>query len=678
MTLTEAATVRIHRGTEGYDPDEAGWEPGVFLGSGVFAAPGLVLTCAHVLDGAGEGEGVTVVYEPGLPGRTLAARAVVEAVLGEPDGRGGHHPPDLAVLRLRDAGPHPCVLLAHRPARTESGAEMRYCGWAPRGDRDAVRIGAGVKVGGTHDHGPARQLIRFVGETPREGVSGGPVLDLERGEVVGLVKSKALAQPDPYQRNAPPESGGYFVDLTKLSLLPRKGGLHHELLAAHDRYHGQAMTGAPPAGTWTDAQNRLPATAAARGRDLGPSELTRLLARLATLPPPPDPMALLHMLRGLLRGPGLVARPCLWRDGIGLLRGARGDRASQLELYLQYVVGALETGGPPRDPRHEQAGNELCAWAEELSADLDPFTRSEVLRRIGPLRDRPLLPPADRPEGGTSHEPSAEPPAARTVTLHFWPSGWDTEVVDWWIQITGPGPEALPETVAEDRSGTPVRLLAERAAAELTAAFDTADLDGAPALFRLMVPLGMLRLRPEEWPLGPGGRPLGESRPVVIGCSSRTPSQWQAKRWAAAHPEDGAAGLRAQIVDCDRGNPHPFPPDRDRLAQLPLEAVPVLCRHGDDEEGPASVVEAGFPVSLWRRRGERAAVLDELVGEVCGELHRRAEEETEAMRTAAALPGRVRAWRAAVAAGDTGHFWSAGVTLLYDPPLPEEDPLAAL
>ncbi|NYV78709.1 serine protease, partial [Streptomyces sp. UH6] len=469
-----------------------------------FAAPGRVLTCAHVLDGAEEGEGVTVVYEPGEPGgggRSLAVRAVVEAVLGGPDEHGNHHPPDLAVLRLREAGPHPCALLSHRPARTDSDAEVRYCGWVPRGDDDAVRIGAGARVGGTHDHGAERQLIRFVGETPREGVSGGPVLDLERGEVVGLVKGKNMAPPDPYYRNAPPESGGYFVDLAKLSLLPRARGLHHELLTAHDRHHGDAMSLAPPAGTWTDGQNLLPATAAARGTDLRPSELTRLLAWLGALPPPADPMALRHTIRGLVRGPGMVARPYLWRDGIGLLRGARADRSGQLELYLEYVTWALETCGPPRDPLEKRGRDELCDWVEELGVDLDVLVRGELINRIGRVRLLQSAPPADTPG-----EP---PPAARTVTLQVWQDGWNPQVCDWLIQITDAGPDAGPETVTDDHTATPVGLLPQHAAAELTAAFHDADLDGAPALFRLLVPHGLLGLRPEDWPLGPGGRPLG-------------------------------------------------------------------------------------------------------------------------------------------------------------------------
>jgi S1-C subfamily serine protease len=147
-------------------------------GSGWVAAPGLVVTAAHVV--AGEDD-TTVV----LPiGRSFRAQAVAY----DPHS-------DVAVLRVPGLSARPLRLVDPRP-----GAAVAIAGFPENGPFDAVpgRIGATATVFGrdAYGRGPTARTVTSLSGNVRHGNSGGPAVD-----AAGAVQATVFA--------ARAEGGGY-------------------------------------------------------------------------------------------------------------------------------------------------------------------------------------------------------------------------------------------------------------------------------------------------------------------------------------------------------------------------------------------------------------------------------------------------------------------------------------
>ncbi|MDR3084654.1 MAG: serine protease, partial [Streptomyces sp.] len=311
--LVLAATVRIHRAGVGYAPDE----PGTFLGSGFFIAPNWVLTCAHVAL-RGEGGEVTVVHETG-PGRgTSVVAGSVAAALPEHVGaavRGNWPAPDLALVQLREPVDHACVYVSERPAAYYGEGSLYYAGWTEMNGRLEPLDGP-LAVRGTLGGWSSGVQIRLGENDLPPGVSGGPVIDPVRGEVIGVLKSRS-------DRGG----GGTSTGIEQLRALSVPQGelraehddLYQAVFHAHDRYHRDRQRN-PDAGrpTWIDVQSRL---GVRPGRALSPDERIQLLGRLADLPPPAGTRGLLDVLESLpdLRDAIHQPVPRGWRDGLGAL-----------------------------------------------------------------------------------------------------------------------------------------------------------------------------------------------------------------------------------------------------------------------------------------------------------------------------------------------------------------------
>jgi S1-C subfamily serine protease len=148
-------------------------------GSGWVAAPGVVVTNAHVV----AGEHDTVVQ---APGDTSGSRAATLVHLDVRD--------DVAVLRVAGLGA-PALALAAAPAAGTGGAVLGYPLDGPF-DVEPARIGATRSVisEDAYGRGPLRRSVTPLRGRVRAGNSGGPVVDA-RGRVLATVFAATTSGP---------------------------------------------------------------------------------------------------------------------------------------------------------------------------------------------------------------------------------------------------------------------------------------------------------------------------------------------------------------------------------------------------------------------------------------------------------------------------------------------------
>lgn len=139
-------------------------------GTGFFVAPGLILTCAHVVGNvASDKISVTAQWEE----RMYPAR--IARLVPDPY-------PDLALLTLENAPPsHPCVLLHQEEAWIDDDLYgYGYSDLYPNGEPSSF------KFEGTT--GTPSILMKFKSGEVRQGLSGGPLLNRRTGGVCGVMK----------------------------------------------------------------------------------------------------------------------------------------------------------------------------------------------------------------------------------------------------------------------------------------------------------------------------------------------------------------------------------------------------------------------------------------------------------------------------------------------------------
>nr|BFE59169.1 hypothetical protein GCM10020063_036950 [Dactylosporangium thailandense] len=203
-------------------------------GSGVRIAPGLVLTCAHVVPATGQ---------PVRVGRSGRYRSGTVLDRAPNAGTGRLWPyPDLALIEVDDDADHPCAWLAELPKTV--GAPVMAFGHSAILDVRLEPFYLGGTVGGFATFG-AGELWQFTENEIGPGMSGGPVLDLGTGAVCGLVTTTRAENSN---------RGGFFVPTSGLRGL--HGTQRGAALRRHDRFHARDDR-------WTRARAVLPPTAAA-------------------------------------------------------------------------------------------------------------------------------------------------------------------------------------------------------------------------------------------------------------------------------------------------------------------------------------------------------------------------------------------------------------------------------
>ncbi|MEU6758621.1 trypsin-like peptidase domain-containing protein [Streptomyces sp. NPDC046685] len=670
--LVLAATVRVHAPPGGYGTAGAGptW------GSGFFIAPGWVLTCAHVV---GEGGGATVriagrevgiSFSSGRRTGTVAGR--VECVMPErleerrPRQGALWDLPDLALVRVLAPVSHSCVWLTDRSRPRFD--EVAYFGCTEELGIPEI-TGRTTRLRGTAGNGAAIRLGDDDEIDP--GMSGGPVVDLARGEVVGVLKARRHAG-----------GGGLAVSVVQLRTLPMAArgqvGLYRRVMQAHDLYHyDQHLSDLDNRRTWTDVHGELPPEEgdpyAGRGR-LTPGERTTLCGLLAELPPPGSSetvRALVEAARGEEPDPQPPA-PLSWRDGLGLLHDPPGG-AAEAAAMLRYATDV--SVADYREPPTPGADEELWEWVRATAERLWRPLR----RELGERHERGLAERERRRRataGRAAHGPAPRSgglPAGASALLEVWAHGWE-DLYDWRVSVLA-GP-ARPGRVTPVDSGVRATLagLPQALRAPLAEAFRRCDTHEAAAPLEVAVSPELFGLPVDEWTVA-GGVPLGVQRPVLLrhgAGAGEHPADREGAEGSARWARVQAGPLQDERADCIGGRPRT--PAAEWLSGLPDNTVPVHCRAADQEPTLGSlhaVRDAGYGVAVTRRPAPGA-------GGSCAPFHRGLREELAEAGRGEVLPLRLQELRGRAYGADPDAYWAAGAGLVWeDParPLPHDEPL---
>ncbi|MGW0768798.1 VMAP-C domain-containing protein [Streptomyces sp. NPDC002676] len=523
--MVRPSLARIGAPRNGYATDR---DP--YWGSGFFVAPGWMLTCAHVVGHGGaavcRGESAMSVtwLERTAVGaweeRTGEGTAVLVTPLPEA-GQALREPwpfPDLALVRVSGADDVPCLWLADREPGACTPAGLY--GWSVQTGEPGIRHGTGELAGAD---GP---FLMLSGSLPIGGLSGGPVLDLGHGSVVGVIKGRGREE-------------GLVVPVTALYELlnTRDGGrVVREVLRAHDRYHLGRLDAPSQYPDWTVLQAALPAhLPPASG--IGAELRTRLHGHLAELPPPSGAGEIVHLVdevkeqvRGeRLRSP-VLQNVRTWRQGAGLLYGLRtleqGGGGTLVDLDAVLLYAAKVARRTARQRAGEVAPGRLRAFADWIAGQADGHRHwavGEAIRALldgmdgmdgldgtggidddqdrradGPLDTLPAI-----ETGQLDPTPSQPPAEGRTDVLVKVGAPMYGGRYPWSVQLLYDGQDVTP--VDGDDRGVRAEELAEVLRGPLALALSQGDHGEHLAAIEVFLPSKLFDLPVDEWQLLPDG-----------------------------------------------------------------------------------------------------------------------------------------------------------------------------
>ncbi|MFJ4524917.1 trypsin-like peptidase domain-containing protein [Streptomyces sp. NPDC088810] len=403
--MVRPSLARIGAPGDGYATDRDS-----YWGSGFFIAPGWLLTCAHVVGKGGAAvcrgnSALSVTWQERTAAgawepRSGTGTAVV--VAPRPEGaepaRDPWPFPDLALVRVAGADDVRCLWLGDREAgpRTPLG----LYGWSVQTGELGIRHGTGELAGSD-----ARALL-LAGSLPIGGLSGGPVLDLRHGSVIGVIKGRRREE-------------GVAVPVTALyELLDVREAARtvQEVLRAHDLHHARLLDTPSPYPDWTAFQAALPGHGPAAS-GITAELRTRLHGHLAHLPPPAGAGEVVHLVEDVkaqVRGerlPSLVLRNVrTWREGAALLHGLRtldpggGGTLVDLDAVLLYAARVARRARERAGEVDEARLREFTAWIAGQAAGHRHWAVGEAIRALlegAEGVDGPADPPGG--PGGVSH-----------------------------------------------------------------------------------------------------------------------------------------------------------------------------------------------------------------------------------------------------------------------------------
>ncbi|MFD6294056.1 VMAP-related conflict system protein [Streptomyces sp. NPDC060235] len=520
---------------------------GVPGGSGFFIAPGIVVTCAHVVASRAASSGMETAARVSVRWAGGTAEGVVTAVPPTHDGPGLWHFPDLALITLD--GPvadHEWLPLSS--STPSIGQRLYAAGYSAVYNSDPQLGGSVIEYESPlFFDGEGNTVLQVrAGELPH-GRSGGPLLDLERGEVCGVVTTARRENLD---------LGGLAVPVTAIEEhFPSAWQANRAPSGRHSQAYRlrAAVVRATGAAAVLTLREEEAVLAAARRSGLAPSALYWN----SVDPLAPEPGGQLLDVRGAL-------------DACADIRPAPGAM-HPLVRYVQMVA---------------PFGSDV----------LTPLPASLAERLGSPYRPLPAEAPLDRA--------GAKPTAAVTVNLaaygpsdeHVLLSVWKYPDVqdDPWPVLCDDDPLTLAQ--AEER----IRAVVPEVIGDLAAVSDHLLVEFALPATRLhTVPV-------DDWYLLNEWAPLGLQYPVVLRALDRAPEasfSWR-DRWehlrTAGRSEAGRSGV--SWVDCrsdgDRARMFAVLQQQEQISLLALSSDPGSAQ---GRTALLAALYAGLPAAVWTR-----------------------------------------------------------------------------
>ncbi|WP_055486085.1 trypsin-like peptidase domain-containing protein [Streptomyces sp. WMMB 322] len=689
-SAVRSAVVRVGAPGEGYAVEDDGPREELW-GSGFFIAPGWVLTSAHVVaKGRGavwRGErviGITLESGEKLTGELACG---LPRPSGAEDTSSPWNDPDLALVRVPEPAhaPHPNGLwLSDRSALNSSDVQLfGYSSVLSRGSVDFVQVTGRASAG---TGGPMMLEDAYL----PPGCSGGPVVDRDRGSVIGV--SKGRARDGQIARATPITALRRFCEAG-----PHEAAVWQEALRAHDRHHLErylALDWSWPREQYVREQQRDPGGYASGFTAYDRAEL---FGRFAELPSPVSAGQVLEMVEGARRDVRRetyrlhIHAPRSWREGVGLLydmhdgsfsgvESSRERERAAVVLYAARVCQALSAPGrgkvprPRTVPEEESTGRrpdplaELEAWVRNAAVTLPNSIDRELVRDI--------------------LEPAAAVPGPRSsyadVLVEIDPDLYGTH--PWRIKLVQEDGQVAP--VRQNETGVPRAELERDIRAGLADAFDKGDIGEHLAAVDFMLPRALFDEPVEMWrakeagpdePFSPHTLPLGHRRAVALRDRHRWMKaepipEWH-QRWRVIKK-----GHMAAVPLC-LGAPNGAEEGRHRteretelaaygrLRSAEPHAVAVHCARAGSGHGAVALgvaLGAGYPVVMWRRCDEEHTDCGEFQEHAAGLLRsacaagapKSLRELVRDLRNRNAEPDDSR-----IATSRTGEL-----VLLYDPP----------
>lgn len=693
-SAVRAAVVRIGAADQGYDARYDG-RRGLFWGSGFLIAPGWVLTSAHVV---GKGRGAVWRGERVIGITTESgATCTGELACGLPRPPDAERPPspwgepDLALVRVPEVEEVNCLWISDRSALASDQVELHGYSSAFGEGPEVYVHGAGTATGGPG--GP----MMLQGSYLPAGCSGGPVVDRNRGSVIGINKGRAKGRGESASLATPVTELRRFCDEQ-----PDVAGVWLEVLRAHDRHHLQRYLS--PGWSWPREQFDLEAQRARSGYSGGFTAYDRaeLYGRFAELPPPASSGQVLEMVnearREVLRESYRldVHAPRSWREGAGLLYSPRdgiadgGDTGRDLEreavlLYAAKVCAALSGAVPGAGPgaavpwgRREtmygrypqpapEAVGELRSWVKNAAVTL----RNDIIRQRVPDIVDGLAPP----DGATPHPHGS---VHADVLVEVDPDFYGTHA--WRIKLVGADGQITP--VRNNETGVPRAELEGDVRAALADALDRGDIGEHLAAVDFMLPRALFDEPVETWRAREADPaegfsehtlPLGHRRTVAVRDLQRrgkvTP-EWRSRWSGIAQGPLSVIPLCGDVPVAGHGSEQP---ESDlaaygRLRTAEPHAVPVHCARVGSGRGAAALgvaLAAGHPAALWRRCDERHTDCADFFSGAADLLSKvGAADGPDGLRE---LVRHLRNRTVETGVADTAEAWAEQLVLLYDP-----------
>ena len=317
-----------------------------FLGSGFFAAPGLIVTCAHVV---GAHSQVTVEWE----GQQLAGRVV----LRQPAEHGGGDYwdfPDLALVAIDEGVSHPVAILDEEPPRP--GDVLRAYGFSRKTPQSGPQADSLLTIVA----GEAGDYFRVKDDQIVDGLSGCLAVNDRTGVVAGVVKAS---------RDVGSAQGGWIIPAAQVrSLLPAP--------AAAPRLDGQ----------W------LRALLAPLQEMFEGQQGTSQMLPYQLLDPPIPPLNQIYVRQQVAASQPVDVQQALSSGRHAVFVGAPGSGKSSL---VQHICGEaarwwLHPDGDP--PYGAVVAARLSASALASGGPLSEVLASKTTDALGGYLDVPLLP----------------------------------------------------------------------------------------------------------------------------------------------------------------------------------------------------------------------------------------------------------------------------------------------